>query len=80
MELHADNGLVEPGSVFPESSYHHLFAAADRLPHRPLAAADALDFDKVAGIMQNMRAQNEEWLGKLPSHRELMEALHRPVV
>jgi tryptophan halogenase len=80
MELHDENGLVEPGSVFPESSYHYLFAAADRLPRRPLAAADALDFDKVTAIMQAMRAQNEEWLRKLPSHGEVMEDLHRPLV
>ena len=80
MDLHAENGIVPPDSVFPESSYHHLFAAAERLPRRPVAAAAALDFAQVIDIMQKMRVQNEQWLAKLPSHRELMEAIHRPTV
>jgi tryptophan halogenase len=80
MELHAENGMVEPGAVFPETSYHHLFAAADRLPRRILASVEAADFAKVLDIMQAMRTQNADWLARLPSHRDLMDALHRPLV
>ncbi|HEY1380412.1 MAG TPA: tryptophan halogenase family protein [Gemmataceae bacterium] len=80
IELHAENGLVEPGAVFSEGSYHCLFAAADRLPRRPLAAADAADFTRVADILQLIRNQNEEWLTKLASHAELIATIHRPLV
>src|SRR5262249_38247104 len=52
MELHAENGIVEPGSVFTEASYHHLFTAAERLPRRPCAAAEAFNLDQVRGILQ----------------------------
>lgn len=79
--LHDEHGGVEsPGPVFLEAVYHHLFAAAERLPRRVTVAADALEFDKVSEIMTKMRAQNDEWLGKLPLHRELMELLHKPRV
>jgi tryptophan halogenase len=80
IDLHAENGLVELGSVFPEASYHHLFAAAGRLPRRPLTAAGAADFTRVVEILHRIRAQNDEWLARLPSHRELMEVIHRPLV
>jgi len=73
-------GLDSSAPVLLEPMYHHLFVAADRLPRRVTVAADALEFDKVSEIMAKMRAQNDEWLGKLPSHRELMEMLHKPRV
>jgi tryptophan halogenase len=82
LDLHDENGYVAPEltEVFPETSYHHVFVGGKRLPRRPCTVADVLDFDKVTAIMQQMRTQNDEWLVKLPSHRELMEILHRPPV
>jgi tryptophan halogenase len=80
--LHDEHGAVpaELTGMIPEPSYHHIFSGGDRLPRRPTTAADALDFDKVCEIMQQMRAQNAEWIAKLPLHRDLMAALHRPPV
>jgi tryptophan 7-halogenase len=79
--LHDEHGGVDaPAPVFLESAYHHVFNAADRMPRRVTVAADCLEFDKVSEIMAKMRAQNDEWLAKLPSHRELMELLHKPRV
>jgi tryptophan halogenase len=82
LELHGENGCVDPASaaLVSEGGYHHLFAAAQRLPRRPRAAADAVDFNQVIDILGKMRAQNETWLAKMPPHRDVMEALHRPVV
>jgi tryptophan halogenase len=80
IDLHAENGLVESGAVFSEARYHQLFTAAERWPRRSLTAVEATDVAKVSPILQQMRAQNEDWAAKLPSHRELMEALHRPLV
>jgi tryptophan halogenase len=80
--LHDEHGVVpsELTGMIPEPSYHHIFAGGNRLPRRPSTAADALQFDKVCEIMQQMRAQNVDWVAKLPLHRELMAALHRPLV
>jgi tryptophan halogenase len=82
LALHDEAGLVEPEwtAVLPESSYHHLFAGVERLPRRPLAAADAVAAEQIRDILGKIRAQNESWLAKMPSHRELMEAVHRPPV
>lgn len=82
MELHDEAGIVEAETttVFPETSYHHLFAGSNRLPRRILPAADALDFTKVCDILGKMKAQNDDWLAKLPPHRELMDTIHRPPV
>lgn len=78
--LHDEHGGIEPDLVFPEPSYHHLFAAAGRLPRRPRLAADSLDFAKVCEILDKMKAQNAEWVERLPFHRALVERLHRPPV
>lgn len=80
LELHDESGIVPPGLAFPETSYHHVLAGNNRLPRRPSAAADALDFEKVCAIFASMRAQNDAWLAMLPSHRELIGAIHRPAV
>ena len=82
MDLHAENGIVEPEwtTLYPEASFHHLFAAGKRLPRRPCAAAAALELAKIEEIFAKMRAQNEHWLARLPSHREVMDALHKPPV
>ncbi len=80
--LHDENGHVPSEAIdaYSEPSWHHLFAAAQRLPRRTLFAADMANFTQVCEIMDKMKAQNHEWLAKLPPHREVMEQVHRPRV
>jgi tryptophan halogenase len=80
--LHGENGTVRPPAnpIFRETAYHHVFAGNGRLPRRIAAAADALDFAKVEPILAGMKAQNAQWLAKFPSHKELMDQIHRPPV
>ncbi len=64
MNLHGENGVVEPDwkETFPETSFHHLFAAANRLPRRPQAAAAALEVAKIEDIFTKMRTKTKTGL------------------
>jgi tryptophan halogenase len=82
LALHDECGALAPllPGLFPEPTYHHIFAAADRLPRRIAVAADTLEFARVQEIMAKMRAQNDDWRQRLPGHREFMEHVHRPAM
>ncbi|MCA9123579.1 MAG: tryptophan 7-halogenase [Planctomycetaceae bacterium] len=78
-ELYADCGIVE-STIFPQTSYYHIFIGGEKLPRRTLPLADSSDLSEVRKIMSSIKAKNREVVKSLPSHRAIIEWLNRPAL
>ena len=80
LTLYDETGIIDDyrAAVFLAPNYYHILAGAGRLPRRPMPRTGLSDPAQVAGILQQIKSQNRDWAGDMPTHRTLMEWLHDP--
>ncbi len=80
LDLYEANGFLPLArtDVFADTNHYFILAGNGRLPRRPTARADFAPLGPLASIFAEVQAQNREVAGGLPSHRALIEAIHRP--
>jgi tryptophan halogenase len=64
-------------ALFAETSYHALAAGFQRLPRRPLPAAEFADMDRTLAVLAEIRKQNEQLARTLPPHEALIASVNR---
>ncbi len=80
LQTYLENGRIEPhlSDFAPDATWYSLFAAADQLPRRHATRADVSNFEKVLPIFDQIRQRHQSLADSLPTHRELLETIHRP--
>ncbi|MBS0126835.1 tryptophan halogenase family protein [Thetidibacter halocola] len=63
-------------ACFAEANYFFILAGNNRLPRRPTARATAVDFKRVASILDQIDAQTDTVIESLPGHRVYSDWLH----
>jgi tryptophan 7-halogenase len=82
LDFYDATGMVEKpiATLFPAVSVHTIMAGNNRLPKRPPAQSLRVDNEKLQDIFNQVLQGNQAMSDALPSHTDMLNQLHKPVV
>ena len=79
LALYEETGRIQSArlQLFQEPNYFFILAGSGRLPRRPIVEADLAPTGEIRHVFERIRAQNREFVARMPAHGTYLAELHR---